>query len=253
MPVPVKPPDERPRPGARRRQGRPALISREVVLTAALRLVDDRGLEELTMRKLGAELGVDPMTIYHHVPDKSALFDGLVERVYAEVTLPTPTGRWDDDLRALARAARTTFLAHPHVVLLLGTRPPITEPAFALVEAVTSILLTAGFTEEQAADGFDCAGRLVIGHALAEAGRPPGGEVSGGEDEHVQAERALSAERYPSLAAIGQAQVHYDPERLFNLALDGLTLALESQLRVGDPGLEPGTSSLSEKRSNRLS
>lgn len=166
------------------------------------------------------------MAVYGHVADKAALLDSLVELVLAEVEPPALTRAWAADLRAVARAARTTVLAHPHVVPLLGTRPPITQPAFALVEAITSILLAAGLREEQAADGFDCVGRLVIGHALAEAGRPPGGDVGGGEEEHRQAQETLPAERYPALARVQRAGVRHDPDRLFELALDGLVLAL---------------------------
>ncbi len=182
------------------------------------------------MRRLGAELGVDPMAVYHHIADKAALFDGLIERVYSEVQLPPRTGRWDHDLRAVARAARSTFLAHGETVALLATRPPITPTAFELVETITAILLDAGFTEQQAADGFDCLGRLVIGHTLTEAGRPPGGEVSGGEDEHASAQQTLPADRYPSLAAVQRADVRHDAERLFELALDGMVLGLQTQL-----------------------
>jgi TetR/AcrR family transcriptional regulator, tetracycline repressor protein len=211
-----------------KRRGRPALISRQQVLNAALAMVDEHGLEALTMRRLGAALGVDPMTIYHHVPDKAALFDGLVEQVFAEIVVPPPTGRWPEDLRAVARSARATFLAHPDLVALAGTRPPVTKQAFDLVEAVTTIALRAGLGEQAAADTFDCVARIVIGHVLAEAGRPPGGEVGSGEQEHHEAQGALSAERYPSLAAVERAGVRHDPDRLFELALDGLIASVSS-------------------------
>ena len=227
----VKPSDDSRSSGTRRRPGPAPTTSREQILTAALRIVDEEGLERLTMRRLGAELGTDPMTVYHYVPDKAALFDGLVERVFSEVELPRPDGRWDDSFRALARAFRQTLLRHANVVVLVGTRPPISEAAFDLVEAATRPLLAAGFTEEQAADGVDCLGRLVIGHALTEAGRPPGGDVSGGEAEHVRAQQELSASRYPSLASVEQAAVAHDPNRLFELALRGLVLALDLQLK----------------------
>jgi TetR/AcrR family transcriptional regulator, tetracycline repressor protein len=193
-----------------------------------LRIVDEHGLERLTMRRLGAELGLDPMAVYGHIPDKAALFDGLIESVLAEIEVPASTGDWVEDLRAVTRAARTTLLAHPHVVPLLGTRPPVTEPAFALVEAITTILLSAGFTEEQSADGYDCAGRLVVGHVLAEAGRPPGGDVDGGEEEHRRAQQTLSVTRFPALARVQHAGVRHDPNRLFELALDGLILTLSA-------------------------
>jgi TetR/AcrR family tetracycline transcriptional repressor len=215
----------------RRRPGPAATTSREQILTAALRIVDEQGLERLTMRRLGAELGIDPMTVYHHVPDKAALFDGLVERIFGEVELPRSDRRWDNSFRALARAFRQTLLSHTNAVLLVGTRPPISEAAFDLVEAATRPLLAAGFTERQAADGVDCLGRLVIGHALTEAGQPPGGDVSGGEAEHLTAQQALSADRHPSLVAVERAGVTHDPNRLFELALRGLILALEIQLK----------------------
>jgi AcrR family transcriptional regulator len=221
---------------APRRRGRPPRVSRDQILAAALRIVDANGLDQLTMRRLGAELGVDPMTIYGHVPDKTALFDGLVELVLAEVTLPGRTGEWARDFRAAAHAARATLLAHPHLIPLLGTRPPVTEAAFTLWESLTAILLGAGLSEEQAADGADCLGRLLIGHALAEAGRPSGGDVDGGEEEHRQAQAALAAARYPALARVRQANIVHDPGRLFELALDGLILALQAHHSGGTSG-----------------
>jgi AcrR family transcriptional regulator len=213
---------------ASRRRGRPPRVSRDQILAAALRIVDANGLDQLTMRRLGAELGVDPMTIYGHVPDKTALFDGLAELVLAEVTLPGRTGEWADDFRAAAHASRAALLAHPHLIPLLGTRPPVTQPAFTLWESVTAILLDAGLGEEQAADGAGCLGRLLIGHALAGAGQPPGGDVSGGEEEHRQAQAALAATRYPALSRVQQANIVHDPRRIFELALDGLILALQA-------------------------
>lgn len=216
------------------KRGRPAVISRQQVLRGALRIVDERGIQGLTMRRLGAELGVDPMAIYHRVPDKAALFDGLVELVLGSVELPPRTGQWEHDLRAVVRAVRAALLAHPHAIALIGTRPPSTEAAFDVFEAVASLLLDAGFSAEQAADGMDCAARMIIGHTLTEAGRPPGGDVDGGEAEHEGAQRDLPADRYPALRAITSAGVTHSADRLFEMALDGLISALRQ------PG--PGTS-----------
>jgi hypothetical protein len=94
---------------------------------------------------------------------------------------------------------------------------------------VAGILLGAGFTAQQAADGVDCAARAVIGHTLTEAGRPPGGEVDGGEAEHDAAQQHLPPDRYPSLGVIARAGVRHDPDRLFELTLDGLVFGLQHQ------------------------
>lgn len=231
--MPVKSSREPPGRAARRRPGPPATVSRERILTAALRIVDEQGLGRLTMRRLGAELGVDPMTVYHYLPDKSALFDGLVERVHGEVQIPPLAGKWRQDLTALAAAYRQTLLTHANVMPLLATRPPVTEAAFALIEAAIGILRDGGFSEQDAADGVDCVGRLVVGMALAEGGVPPG-DIGGGEVEHVEAQRALSPQRFPHLAAVERANVSYDPDRLFRLALDGLILSLARRAALAD-------------------
>src|SRR6202012_6166850 len=205
---------------APRRRGRPPRVSRAQIPAAALNIVDRDGLEQLTMRRLGAELGVDPMTVYGHVPDKEALFCGLTERVLPEIKLPARTGDWAQDFRATARAARATWLAHPHVIPLRGTRPPVTAPAFAPVERATAILIDAGLTEQQAADGFDGLARLLIGHTLAEAGRPPVGAVAGGEEEPAQAPAPPPAGQFPALARLEQAGGIHHPHRTVGQALD---------------------------------
>ena len=95
----------------RRRGGRPAAgqtpLTEERILSAALRLVEEHGLADLSMRRLAAALGVDPMAIYHHLPSKGALVAGLVRRVFAELPAPADGGSaWQARVRAFARAYR---------------------------------------------------------------------------------------------------------------------------------------------------
>lgn len=184
----------------------------------------------LTMRRLGTELGVDPMAVFRHVNGKAGLYDGLVESVYAEVALPPRHGDWAEDLMAIAWAFRATLLSHPNVVPLLATRPPATPAGFRVIEAAVTVLLGGGFSPQDAADGVDCAARLVIGHVLAQAGPSLDG-VDGGEAEHVQTQAALSAEQFPGLAAVTRAGVRHDPERLFERGMQGVKRTLASQLQ----------------------
>src|SRR5580658_7401701 len=105
---------------ASRGQGERAGLSRGLVLDAAVALVDRDGLDGLSMRKLGAALGVEAMTLYHYLPDKAALLDGLVEWVL-ERSAVAPAAEsipWDETLRRYAQALRSTLLAHPGVLPL---------------------------------------------------------------------------------------------------------------------------------------
>jgi TetR/AcrR family transcriptional regulator, tetracycline repressor protein len=222
-----------------RRPGRPPLLAREQVLACALGIVDRDGLTALTMRRLGTELGVDPMAVYRHVGGKSGLYDGVVEHVFAQVDLPPRRGDWPGDLAAIARALRTTLLAHPSALSLLGTRPPATPASFRIIEAAVTVLLDAGFSPQDAADGVDCTGRLVVGHVLAQAGPPPSGDTDGGEAEHEQTQHALPQTQFPGLAAVTRAGVRHDPERLFELGLQGIQFTLAAQLQRSS-GTEPG-------------
>src|SRR5437870_5886259 len=93
-------------------QPRPHL-SRKRILRAALQVMDQEGLEAVTMRRLGRELGVEAMSLYNHVKDKEAILEGILEVVMAEFEFPEETGDWEADVRAGARAWRRLMIAHP--------------------------------------------------------------------------------------------------------------------------------------------
>src|ERR671928_1283374 len=101
-----------------RKPGRPRAgqepLTRELILGEALRLVDEHGMEALSMRRLAAELGVDPMAIYHHLPGKDAVVSGLVETVFAEMWVPAVESKqWQERGRDFAWGLRGLVRAHP--------------------------------------------------------------------------------------------------------------------------------------------
>ena len=98
-------------------------LTRERVLAAALRLVDEEGLDALSRRRLGQELGRDAMTLYRYAPDQAALLDGIVELVLDELVIPADGQDWQTQLRRGAHNFRRLALAHPHIVGLIVTRP----------------------------------------------------------------------------------------------------------------------------------
>ncbi|MFI6873873.1 TetR/AcrR family transcriptional regulator [Streptomyces sp. NPDC050400] len=141
-------------------RGRYGRLSRERVLTAALEIVDRDGLSALSMRGLGAELGVEAMALYRYADGKDALLDGLVEAFCDELETALDAGStspdWRTELDRIARAAYQVGLRHPHVVPLLATRllstPLARRPAAVLRadERILALLLDAGLSDGQA-------------------------------------------------------------------------------------------------------
>src|SRR3954453_10140535 len=99
-----------------------ARLSRERVLRAAVALADSGGLEALTMRRLGEDLGVEAMSLYKHVANKDDLLDGMVDLVFAEIELPAPGAEWRTAMRERAVSARAALLAHPWATPLMQSR-----------------------------------------------------------------------------------------------------------------------------------
>ncbi len=104
-------------------------ITRDVVLAAALEIIDRDGADALSMRRLARALDRDPMVLYRHAPNKAALLDGIAETVLAQLHVDCADPDWAGQLREVARRYRTLALSHPHVVPLIVTRPLATPLA----------------------------------------------------------------------------------------------------------------------------
>ncbi|TCO65437.1 TetR/AcrR family transcriptional regulator C-terminal domain-containing protein [Actinocrispum wychmicini] len=147
-------------------------LSTEAVLDAALRFVDEHGLDRLSMRKLGAELGVEGMALYYYVPNKDALLDGMAERVTAAIEAPALDLAWQEWLRAFAGSMRLALLRHPAVLPLVATRNVMAPEFLAVFERALAVL--NAFQPRQAVHVFNTVTTFVLGHVLAEAGRSDG-------------------------------------------------------------------------------
>jgi AcrR family transcriptional regulator len=120
------------------------------------------------MRRLGAELAVDPMTAYRHLPNKDALLDGVMEAVITEIDLNVDrTAPWQDQLRQLIRSDLDTLLAHPNMLPLLARRPLNTPASLMLVETALQIMTGAGVPLREAVLATNTMGMLATSIALA--------------------------------------------------------------------------------------
>ena len=149
-------------------------ITRELVLAAALDIIDRDGVEGLSMRRLARALGRDPMILYRHAPNKAALLDGVAETVLAKLTVDATDPDWVGQLRSVARNYRALALAYPHVVPLLVTRPLATPLALRPhgtlrpLEDVLALLTRAGFTGPDALHIYRALFGFLHGHVLNE-------------------------------------------------------------------------------------
>ncbi|WP_330263148.1 TetR/AcrR family transcriptional regulator [Streptomyces griseorubiginosus] len=163
------------RAGDRGRYGR---LSRERVLASALELVDREGLSALSMRRLGAELGVEAMALYRYAASKDALLDGLVEALYLEleerIAREPEAPSWRAGLHRVARATYDVCLAHPQAVPLLATRMlavPLARRPLAVLkdhERVLTLLRRSGLDDDRVAVAFRAFTAWLLGYVSVE-------------------------------------------------------------------------------------
>ncbi|MGD9573225.1 MAG: TetR/AcrR family transcriptional regulator C-terminal domain-containing protein [Thermoleophilia bacterium] len=146
-------------------------LSRDAVLTAALTVIDEAGLEACTMRAVAAELGVEAMSLYWHVPGKEVLLDGVVEKILEEVAGElTDVEGWREGMASFAHTLRTVILRHPNAVSLIAARPLGTYAALGrMAESGMARMEAAGFDRQTTIRAGRTVTRHVLGFTLAEA------------------------------------------------------------------------------------
>ncbi|MGA2976448.1 MAG: TetR/AcrR family transcriptional regulator C-terminal domain-containing protein [Spirochaetia bacterium] len=146
-------------------QGSHRPLSRKRIVKAAMRIVDRDGLSALSMRRLGASLGVDPMAIYYYIPNKGALYDAIVEAVMEELTIPAGPVRAEpvERLKAVARAYRDALLAHPNALAVIAARPIRTRAAMQPIEKMIGIFMELGVPLKLAMAGVNTCAHYILG------------------------------------------------------------------------------------------
>lgn len=212
-------------------------LTRQRVLDAAMALADRVGVEAFTIRKLAAELDVKPMAIYHHVPNKDSILDGIVDAVFAEIDLPPTDVDWREAMRLRCVSAREVLGRHPWAPPLMESR---TSPGPATLhhhDAVLACLRRGGLSWSLTAHAYAVLDSYVYGFALQEANLPFEDEQQVGElSESII--MPLSADEYPALVAFTVEHVlqpGYDFGHSFEFGLDLLLDGL-SRAATDSPG-----------------
>lgn len=144
-------------------------LTRQRIFDAALRVADRSGAAAVSMRGVARELGVEAMSLYHHVSDREDLLDGLAETmVRAGLPTPSPTADARGILSAFAHGIRATAQAHPEAFHLVGLRPLRSQDATAAIVALLSALSAAGLSPDCAVLAYRVAAAYARGFALSE-------------------------------------------------------------------------------------
>ncbi|HSK23347.1 MAG TPA: TetR/AcrR family transcriptional regulator C-terminal domain-containing protein [Egicoccus sp.] len=193
-----------------------ARLSRQRVLRAAVSLADREGLEALTMRRLAGELGVEAMSLYHHVANKEAILDGVIEVVTDEVMAavggadaPAPQDDWQAAMRARILAARTVLLRHPWAPRVLETRTAMSPTLMGYYDGVLGIFRAGGFDWDLAHQAMHALGSRALGFTQ-ELFQPDDAEA---DDAETLAMFEQMGEQFPHLVGMLAEIVHDDPDR----------------------------------------
>lgn len=209
-------------PTSRRGPGARPALSRERALGVAVELADHGGLAAVTMRAVAAKLGVEAMSLYHHVKGKADLVDGMVDVVFGEFRSPRPGSPWRTEMELRCRSARQVLRAHGWAIGLLDSRSTPGPATLAHHDAVLGCLRSDGFSVAEAGHAIAVLDAFTYGFAVQEANLPLGpGEWEGDLAASIVA--AMPAGRYPHLVELATERVMqpgYDFGDEFDFGLD---------------------------------
>jgi len=198
-------------------------LNRARVIEAAVAYADTNGIDDMSMRKLGAELGVEAMSLYNHVDDKADLQSGMIDHVFAAIDLPDPELDWKEQTRRIGRAAMEQFATHPWVVFLLMQQGNTGPGSLRFMDYVVGVLLRAGFSESDTHHAWQMLASHTMGYTFQSAAAPG---VIESEYSKLEAQMGQLVEEFPNVARIAPnlIQCAYDREYMFGLEIiiDGL-------------------------------
>ncbi|HEY7172664.1 MAG TPA: TetR/AcrR family transcriptional regulator C-terminal domain-containing protein [Vicinamibacterales bacterium] len=223
------------RPGHRPPR-RPPLDQRSIVRTA-LALLDEVGLDELTMRALADRLGVKAASLYRHVRNKDELLILLGDEISGGIALVPQVGTWQQQLAAIARNVRKGLLAHRDSARLLAATPPLGPRRLQLIEQVLRVLRAAGLSPRNAARTAHHLNNFLMEFVADESRFEAFAAASGSSRRKMIADarrqfRALPADEYPTLVKLADELTEDDPDGLFQFGIDAWLRAIAALART---------------------
>lgn len=155
-----------------RQTGQRPRLDRDRIVQTAVELADQVGIDGLSMRKLAAELGVEAMSLYYHVPNKEVLLDLMVDSIIQEIGLPSLDDPWKQAMRARAISAHKVFLSHPWAIGITDSRTTRDVESLRYYDTMVGCLLEAGFSLTLAAHALSAIDAYVFGFNIQQLNLP---------------------------------------------------------------------------------
>jgi TetR/AcrR family tetracycline transcriptional repressor len=212
----------------RRPKRRP--LDQAQLVRAALALLDEVGLEGLTMRRLSERLGIKAASLYRHVRNKEELLQLLADEINGEIRLVRPTGTWQEQVLQMARNVRTGLLAHRDAAQLLANTAPFGPRRLRHIDSLLRILRSAGLSGRDAARAAYHFNNLVTEFVADESRFASMATASSRRKMYAQARKifkSLPADQYPVIVALADELSEDDPDGLFEFGVDVWLRGLE--------------------------
>lgn len=215
-------------------------LDRRTIILAAVTLIDQNDLRYLTMRSLGAHLGVEAMSLYHYVHSREDLLDAIVEHViddlYGDPDVHLTAADWQEYLQRLAHGVRRIALAHPQIFPLIATRPPaapwVRPPLRSLrwMESFLETMHQCGFSDDAAVAAYRGFSSFLLGYLLLEVSAQ-GADIGPIEQADPTDTPKTDLSEYPRLKSMKPALSQDHSAAEFEEALESLLDRLEPQVR----------------------
>ncbi|MET3849072.1 TetR/AcrR family transcriptional regulator [Paenibacillus sp. OAE614] len=197
-------------------------LTREKVLKAAVQLIDQEGLENFSMRKLGLALGVEAMSLYNHIANKEELFDGVIEFLLLQIPFPeTSNSSPYDDLWVFAHDFRNVLRAHPRALPLFASRPLRTPASLSILERLLATLHRANIYGAHAIYVLNGMVGFIIGHELLDVGSVLFSGMKP-EGSHSKLWQDIPGNKYPVLHNLMSDLENGNPDQQFSFGLQAL-------------------------------
>lgn len=203
-------------------------LTRERIIAGAVAFADENGVDSLSMRKLGAVLGVEAMSLYNHVENKDDIYDGMIDYVFASIPLPDDELSWQESVRVIGAAAIAKFTEHSWVVSLLMQRGNFGPGALAFMDQVLGILTEAGFEDEEIHHAWQMLASHTMGYTFQSASNPG---VTEREMQNFETQMVLLGEHFPNVARLGPLLAHCQFSSEYMFGLEIIIDGLEARLR----------------------